>query len=120
MKYVVTDDVDEILKIAMLYKRNEEYLKANNIYEKVFQLDGPSVPLYKSWAKTLACQGKYEDAIILLREIVNDLEKNKIYDEACEMHLFMLENRNNIIPSEFLRYMRSISGNPNYELIKFD
>ena len=66
-------------------------------------------------AKNLACQMEYEKAIKLLK-LANEscIMELGTDDFNCLYHIEQLENRNSMSKEEFLQYMKSIAGNPEY------
>ncbi|MGP1429855.1 MAG: tetratricopeptide repeat protein [Fusobacterium sp.] len=118
-KYGITYKINEILLKGQKFKRLGEYKKAQDIYDGILQIDGASGILYIAIAKNLACNGEYEGAIKLL-ELANKACINElgIEDENCLYHIEQLRNREKLGNEAFLKYMRSIAGNPNYELSK--
>lgn len=115
MKYDITFRINQILLEGQNFKRRGMYDKAEEVYNHILSIDGPSGILYIAMAKNLACQMKYEEAIRLLKlaneSCIAELGTN---DMNCLYHIMQLENRNRMSKEEFLWYMRSISGNPSY------
>ena len=115
MKYDISDEINEILRQGVYFKRRRMYDEANKIYDQILKIDGPSGLLYIAMAKTYACQMRYNEAIRLLK-LANKacLDELGIEDPNCLMHIHQLENRNRMSRGEFLEYMRKVAGNSNY------
>lgn len=116
-RYDISDEEDELIKKAMICKRNENYLKAEEIYIKVLRTYGPSCILYAAIAKTMACQLMIPNAAYLM----------KVAAEASEYFLGdydlnMLHHANMLIEIRDRRmsdydaflYLKSISGNDRF------
>ena len=118
-KYDITSEINKILLKGRDLKRIGKYEEAQKIYDGILQIDGASGILYIAIAKNLACNGEYEGAIKLLewanKACINELG---IEDENCLYHIEQLRNREKLGNEAFLKYMKSIAGNPNYELSK--
>lgn len=61
-------------------------------------------------------EGKYEEAISLFK-LANlaCIDEFGVEDENCLYHIEQLENRKSMGGENFLRYMKSIAGNLDYE-----
>lgn len=109
IKQTTSIPADVLLKLAVKYKRSGQYEKANEIYTNLFKLDGGSVSLINAWAKVLACNGEYEEAIKLF-----DISVKSFEDSNAKRHRDKLRSRHKLSKKQFLEYLSSIAGNPNY------
>lgn len=57
-----------------------------------------------------------EEAIKMFESAIEIAENNNIYDFQSIYHKKMLEERKSIPKTEFFKYMKSISGNDNFQL----
>lgn len=96
-------------------KRAGKYYEAHTIYLDILKKEQGSSMLYSAMAKNLACMKRYDEAISLFKlanQAVKILTGEDDYN--YQKHIFNLSNRNNMSKKDFLLYMKSISGNPNY------
>lgn len=116
-KYDITSEVNIMLLKGRDLKRIGKYSEAQEIYDKILKDDGASGILYIAMAKNLACNGEYASAIKLF-ELANKacINEFSIQDENCLYHIEQIKNSNNLEKNFFLQYMKSIAGNPTYEL----
>ena len=58
-----------------------------------------------------------DDNAVLLFDLANQacLDENGVQDENCLYHIQQLTNRESMGEENFLKYMKSIAGNPNYD-----
>lgn len=114
-RYSVSRIENSILKNGVELKRAGEYQKADKVYEELLKSHGKSGIVLAAWAKNLACQERYEEAIHLFN-IANESCINEcgMGDPNYVRHAEMLKNRKSMPKSYFLVYMRSIAGNQNY------
>lgn len=116
--FPIKDRVDNISALGegIDLKRKELYKEAHLSYNNILENEGASAMLYIAMAKNLACMKKYDEAIYLFQLANNAREilfgEN---DFNCMKHINKLMRRNLIPENEFLEYMRTISGNPNYK-----
>lgn len=115
-KYDITAETNKILLEGQKLKREGKYEEAQKIYDAILESDGASGILYIAMAKNLACNMEYEEAISLF-ELANIscIEEFGIPNENCFYHIEQLRNRKFMGEENFLKYMKSIAGNPNYE-----
>lgn len=118
-RYSVSRVENSILQDGVIFKRAGEYKKADEVYEMLIKTYGESGIVFAAWAKNLACQGRYEEAIHLF-QIANSSCVNEYGDEDPNYvrHAETLKNRDSISEKDFLLYMRSIAGNQNYTFKK--
>jgi hypothetical protein len=114
--YSITEEASLKIREAVKLKRNGKYEEAKKIYRDIFIKYGASGELYVAMAKNLACNMEYELAIELFKlaneSCINEYQQS---NPNIEDHIFELENRNNVPEKEFLNYIKTIAGNPNYE-----
>ncbi|WP_339017894.1 hypothetical protein HUW83_09030 [Fusobacterium animalis] len=115
-KYDISYATNIILLKGQKLKREGKYEEAQKIYDFILDYDGASGILYIAMAKNLACNMEYDNAIFLF-QLANQacLDENRIQDENCLYHIQQLTNRESMGKENFLRYMKSIAGNPNYK-----
>ena len=99
---------------AINAKRSGDYQISSQIYELLndYFPDDPNV--FNSWAKTLACMGEYDSAISFFNKAAQFYQESA-RKEQCNGHINCLSKLNKNSNS-FLEYMRSLSGNPDFEL----
>jgi hypothetical protein len=117
--YSINKEINNEIRKGVKLKRAGKYKEAKEVYDNILKVHGSSGELYIAMAKNLACNMEYEDAIRLF-ELANESCK-KEYNQSnpnIEDHLFELKNRENVSKEEFLKYIKSIAGNPNYEFPK--
>lgn len=115
-KYDITSETNKILLRGQKLKREGKYEEAQKIYDEILKDDGASGVLYIAMAKNLACNMEYEEAISLFQLAnISCINEIGIPNENCFYHTEQLKNRESMGEEIFLRYMKSIAGNPNYE-----
>lgn len=109
----------ETLKKGQNFKRNGLYEQSHSTYLGILEKEGASSILYFAMAKNLACMKKYDEAILLF-EMANASFKliQGEEDFNCLYHIEQISNRNQVPKNVFLKYMKSIAGNPNYTFPK--
>lgn len=118
-KYNIDFETNEILRKGQNEKRKGNYERAMAIYNFILLNAGPNGTLFIAMAKTRASQGYYEEAIELLGMANDSYVRSLGYDDQnCLYHASMLINRNKMSKKEFKEYLKSISGNPNFEMPK--
>lgn len=115
-KYDITSETNVKLLEGQKLKREGKYEEAQKIYDEILEDDGASGVLYIAMAKNLACNMEYEEAISLFEQAnISCIEEFGIPNENCFYHIEQLRGRKSMGEENFLRYMKSIAGNPNYE-----
>lgn len=113
-RFELTEEEIMFVEKAIEFKRSGKYIDAEGIY-KILIHDMPSGALYSSWAKTVACDERYEEACFLF-DLANKTSLNT-YGEAdynSLEHIEKIKNRKFIGYNKFLEYMKKLSGNKNY------
>lgn len=108
---------ENLIVRAVQLKRNGKYKESRDIYENLLKNKRYTLAIYGSLAKVLACLEMFDESIHLF-ELCNQcmlLVYGSFSYQYLE-HIETIKNRNKITYVEFLDYMKSISGNPNYEL----
>jgi len=116
IKFECGKRVEELIREAVIQKRNGNYKESSKIYKNIINSYGPSGIVYYSWAKTLMCEGHYIESLMLLRVAMNShYETYGFDDQNFHFHIDMIENRLEMSFNIFHDYMKSISGNSNYK-----
>lgn len=117
IKYKIPDSLNtDILRHAVQAKRIGDYELAKKIYKEFYESNGGFGELYNAWAKTLATDGCYDEAVYLFNlaneSALRDYERE---DHNSVRNRDTLKMRNELPEMEFYFFMRNLSGNQYYQ-----